>query len=751
LVRRIGPYAWAMATQAAAPPAPPLDRPGSLRLALSSVVPTWSRVAALRALRTTIVVPSLFAFSTQVLANNQIATFAAFGGFATLMLASFGGTRRDKLIAHIVLAAAGGLLVLLGTAVSEVTPLAAGVAALVTFVVLFAGIAGANASSGATAVLLAFVLAAASKGAISSVSSREAGWWMASAVGTLAVLALSPRPAGDGLRSSAASLADVLADELGKVVVPSARTAEGAQRMTAAKQALTAAFAAAPYRPTGLAVTDQALAALVEDLAWAAAVACDAMGEGSEMTAAAEVDLKLLRATASVFREIARLLGGEETRPLVGDLEQMEGDSASAITALSSGTAGSEQRVHISFHARMVAAAARSAALDAMIATRRVPVEEAVNERARWHGAAGLEEQVLGRSRVLLEAFRRRAGGNANVRSVWFLNSARGAMAIAAAVTVTDLTNVQHGFWVVLGTLSVLRTNAASTGATALRALLGTAVGFFIGAALLIAIGGDHTALWVALPVAALLAGYAPGTTPFAVGQAFFTVAIVVLINILAPVGWRVGVVRFEDVAIGAGVSMAAGLLFWPRGAGRVVGDDLAEAFHWGGVYLVQATAWALGSRGSRPDAGQPAVSAALRLDDALRAFQAEQGAKPVPKQELAHLVNGTMRLRLTAQSLASVGPHPAAPAPERRALVEESVVVAGLCDDLAGRLGKSSVTAAQELAAVLAGDGEPMPAEFSGYGLWAQEHLSHIRGTLAEMQGPADEVSSRRRQPWWR
>jgi hypothetical protein len=44
---------------------------------------------------------------------------------------------------------------------------------------------------------------------------------------------------------------------------------------------------------------------------------------------------------------------------------------------------------------------------------------------------------------------------------------------------------VQHGFWVVLGTLSVLRSNAVATGSTVLRALLGTAAGFVVGAALL--------------------------------------------------------------------------------------------------------------------------------------------------------------------------------------------------------------------------------------------------------------------------
>ena len=84
----------------------------------------WSPAAARRAARAAIVVPGLFAFSDQVLENLQVATFAAFGGFATLVLVSFGGTPRQKLAAHAMLALAGSALIAIGTAVSSSTALA---------------------------------------------------------------------------------------------------------------------------------------------------------------------------------------------------------------------------------------------------------------------------------------------------------------------------------------------------------------------------------------------------------------------------------------------------------------------------------------------------------------------------------------------------------------------------------------------------------------------------------------------------
>jgi uncharacterized membrane protein YccC len=308
---------------------------------------------------------------------------------------------------------------------------------------------------------------------------------------------------------------------------------------------------------------------------------------------------------------------------------------------------------------------------------------------------------------------------------------------------------VQHGFWVVLGTLSVLRTNAASTGSTALRAILGTAAGFFIGAVFILAIGNQPDALWAALPVAVAVAAYAPGTAPFAVGQAAFTVTVSVLYNILVPVGWKVGVLRIEDVAIGAAVSVAVGVLFWPRGATSIVANDLADAFHQGGIYLVQATAWAVGSRSQRPDAETRSNAAALRLDDAMRGFLAEQGTKQVPKEQVWRLVSGTMRVRLTAQSLASLPPPETVNEPDRYALLQEATRLAGTCDGIAGELSRSRTTAAQELAA---SGPDPAPADVvAGYLLWVRHHLDHLSEQLAQLVDPIAAVAARRAVPWWR
>jgi hypothetical protein len=145
---------------------------------LSTLRPTWSVPAAMRAARATIVVPALFALTLEVIGDLQMALFAVFGAFATLVLASFGGTRRDKLIAHLGLAVVGSVVLTIGTAVSGTAWLAAIVTIPVAFGIFFAGAAGPNAASGVTAALLAYVLPVAtpSAWAPSRPAWRAGGW-----------------------------------------------------------------------------------------------------------------------------------------------------------------------------------------------------------------------------------------------------------------------------------------------------------------------------------------------------------------------------------------------------------------------------------------------------------------------------------------------------------------------------------------------------------------------------------------------
>ncbi|HWX95559.1 MAG TPA: FUSC family protein [Solirubrobacteraceae bacterium] len=710
-----------------------------------SWLPVWSAPAAMRAVRASIVVAGCFAFTDQVIGNLQMATFAAFGGFATLVLASFSGTRRDKLIAHMALAVAGSVLLTIGTAVNSSTALAALVTLPVTFAVFFAGVAGPNAASGVTGALLAYVLPAASPGTISMVPDRLAGWWLASVVGTVAVLLLSPPPGDDRLRAAASKLAAALADELDAALGGTVAEDQLAGAM-AAKHELLGQFTATPYRPTGLTASDEALANCVELLEWSTTLLADAVRERADLRDASPADRELLQAADAVLRDVASLFAGGEDRPDLDRLERYRNRSLASLGGTAPDGAGFREAAQVSFHATTIAGAVLALGADALVASRLADPEWIAAERRRWYlGATAATRASHRLSSVAAVALR-----DASLRSVWFINSLRGAVALAAAVAVADLSSVQHGFWVVLGTLSVLRTNAASTGSTALRALVGTAIGFVIGGVLLVAIGSDTTALWVALPVAVFVAAYTPGTAPFAIGQAAFTVTVAVLFNLLAPVGWKVGVLRIEDVALGCAVSILAGLLFWPRGLAALVGDDLADAFRSGASYLAQSVEWASGTRALEPDGAMAATTTALRLDDALRAFLAEQGSKRIHKPELWRLVGGSMRLRLTAHQVARLPRDESGAA--RDDLAHRAQTLLAWFDRLADLVGRPSERSVPVLEPPTFGPADrPQGSSRSHYGIWLCEHLDHLSEHLDELVSPATRMAEIRRRPWWR
>jgi uncharacterized membrane protein YccC len=702
----------------------------------------------MRAVRATIVVSGLFAFTDKVVGDLQMATFAAFGGFATLVLASFAGTRRDKLAAHATLAVAGSVLLMIGTAVNSSTVLAAIVTVPVAFAVFFAGVAGPNAAGGVTGALLSYVLPAASPGTIAMIPDRLAGWWLASVVGTIAVLVLSPRPGADRLRAAASKLASAIADEL-DAALRGAAAEDRLDAVLAAKHELLAQFSATPFRPTGLTAPDEALANAVELLEWCTTLLADTVRERSDLRDASPPNRELLEAAGAALRDVAALFAGGHARPELVRLERARTESRAWLERLPSESEGFREAAQLSFHAHTVAVAVIAIATDALVASRSVGRDWIVAQRRHWYGRLTAKSLASGR----VSSFATVALRHASVRSVWLVNSVRGAVALAVAVAVADLSSVQHGFWVVLGTLSVLRTSAAATGSTALRALVGTAIGFAIGGALLLVLGSSSTVLWVALPIAVFVAAYAPGTAPFAVGQAAFTVTVAVLFNLLVPVGWKVGVVRIEDVALGCAVSVLVGSLFWPRGLASVVGDDLADTFRSGASYLTQAVRWALGLQVVEPDGAGATVAAASRLDEALRAFMAEQGTKHIETHELWRLLGGSLRLRLTALSIASLPRgDPTGMGAARDALEDHTKMLAGWYERLAELVGKPHRRTVTAFEAPMFGSADVMDdSSDSYYGIWLYEHLEHLSEHLDELVRPAARIAETRRRPWWR
>jgi uncharacterized membrane protein YccC len=615
------------------------------------------------ALRAAIVVPLAFALSLVAIDSKQMALFAAFGSMSLLVFVDFGGARRARLRAYLLLLAAGAVLIALGTLCSRSSWLATVAMGLVAFAILFGGVLDDYIAASKAAAILTFVLGVMVPADAAAISTRLAGWGLAGALCIPAALLLWPGRPRDQLRHEAAQAARALAE-----LVQARSRGDHASATTAARvahestSALRDRFVSMAQRPSGTSGSTAALARLIEDLGWLNRVATrvPALGEQGEHCAVerAEIeaaapaalravaarldrapsrsgetlDLTRLRAAHEAFGH-AQLAHFEGMRPDRDEAEATrELDDAYRLRELSYGTLLLGRDAVQACHGRVDECAGAFAGVAP-------PLTSASAVMPTSRARAGVTGQQL-RTHI-------------NRDSVWLHNSVRGAVGLALAVLVAQLTDLQHGFWIVLGTMSVLRSSAVSTSATIVWALLGTLAGIVVGGLILIVLGGTPGALWAVLPFAVLLAAYAPAIS-FAAGQAAFTVVVLVLFNLIQPTGWKVGLVRVEDIAIGAAVSLLVGVLIWPRGATTILRGALGAAYVEAASYLDVAIAALLGdSEEVRPgDAARAASDAAQLLDTAIRDYLSGRSSARGRLHDLTVLSTGAGRVRRVARLL---------------------------------------------------------------------------------------------------
>ena len=514
--------------------------------------------------------PLAYVIGDYLLGSTEAGIFASFAAFAALAFADFGGTAARKTRAYTAWTLVSVPLVALGTVVSRTTVTAAVLTAVVTFAVVMAESFGASWEAGRNATILAFVLAARVTAPNSAVDDRIAGWLVGSALAGFAAVVLWPSTERHRVRrASAAVLAHAAA----------ALTAEGEERgvaLAALDDAGTAlrALTGVRYRPLGTATADRALKLTVIE---AGRVARLVHTIHERLPHPGTDELALIAASVTTLHAIADRLvtftapDRDPSSTVDADAlaldplhharcDHLDSLEARARAAARAGdAAGAVAVIDGSFPLRRLSLMTLALATNASTASD-LPAPALTTPGAR---ALILDPGLAARA----DHTERELRAQLHLRSVAFRNAVRAAVGLAAAMALAKATDVEHGFWVVLGTLSVLRSNALGTQRSARQAVEGTVVGFLLASLLMAVVGGDTTWLWIALPPLAFLSAYTPGTVNFMVGQACFTVLVVDLFNLSVPEGWRTGLVRLQDIALGVGVSIVVGFVLWPRGA----------------------------------------------------------------------------------------------------------------------------------------------------------------------------------------
>lgn len=720
-----------------------------------------------RAARAAVVIPLTFGFSIAVMHDPQNIIFVVFGCFALLVMSDFGGLRPPRALAYLTATLVGALLVATGTLLSSVTVLAAGGMLVVAFTVAFSRLFGGYVAAAHTGMLLSYVLAVSIPAAPASIPARVEGWALAGIVSTVAGVFLWPRFEQVTLRKRAAEAARTIANLV--VTMRAAGDQPSGAALSAARMAEQRArqdYMATSKRPAGPTRRDRAFVELLIELQrivdiierpfrMAVSTVRPALSEGEQLT---QVVISALRGSADA------LTGG--TVPDIRAVEHARDRHRTALDhwaqrELQSGRPTDEvlQGLDVDHTLRVVAYLTIAAATNAVIAAGgdpeidpRLPVSA-----PRLGGITGV-----------LVRIQRTVSSHLEPTSTVMQNSLRVAVGLALAVVIARLLGLSHAFWVVLGTLQVLRSSALGTGRTTVQALAGNVIGVAIGG-LFAALAGNHPVLmWIALPIAVFTAAYAATAVGFVASQAAFTINLIVIFNLISPSGWQVGLVRIEDIAVGAAISVVVGLLLWPRGIRREFGRAVASFYMAVARYLELAFDRVLGFEraGGLQAARRHAIQARNRAGEAFDAFLNEKAASQLDPQTAGLLLSAGTQAMLAADLLdviAGRSGYHAGSSPEQAQDVNTQVRV--LLDELRRyadeltlrpRGGRASTVSTELLRrAALQGLERWRSEEKAGRGamavVMAGEWIQNLGRLEEDLREPVARAAAAARTPWWR
>jgi uncharacterized membrane protein YccC len=747
----------------------PVETPRHSRRPAALNPPSDPGHAALRrAARAAIVIPLAFAFGQFVLRDPQNIIFIVFGGFALLVMSDFGGLRRARATAYLGATLVGAVLIALGTVVSQNVALAGATMLLVGFVISFASVFGGYIAAAQTGLLLAFVISIMVSAPAGAVPARVAGWTFAGILATAAAVFLWPRFERVKLHKAAAKAClgvAKLVEGLGRGAadrdLPPLLEAARRDEAEARQQ-----YAATAKRPAGPTRRDRAFVQLLIELQQMV----DTVEHPFEqtLTAAApgieETD-RLVTATVAALRSSADVLTGGAPPDLRALEEARERHRVAldrwASQQLRAGHPADEVLggLDVDHTLRVISYLAISLASNAVIAAGGRPEEQIALpvSAPRLEGVSGTTTRV-GR------AIRTHLAPSSTVLQ----RSLRVAVGLALAVWLARSLGLSHAFWVVLGTLQVLRSTALGTGRTTVQALAGNVIGVVIGGVFAVLAGNHPAVMWMALPFAVFLAAYAATTVGFIASQAAFTINLIIIFNLISPAGWQVGLVRIEDVAVGASISIVVGLLLWPRGARREFARAVGGFYRAAANYLQAAFDRVLDFEppASLEPSRRVAIQARERAGEAFDAFLNERVASPLDPQTAGFLLSEGNHAMLAAELLDVVagrmGYRAGGCADGARAVhSQEAIMIDGLvalADRLAlenGRPTQEHVSHEALRAAALDCLRRWRNDDRAGRGAMAvviaAEWVENIARLEANLERPVTVAVESARTPWWR
>ncbi len=580
-----------------------------------------NRVAARRATRVAIVVPVVLWVLIHIPPLAGSALFGVFAALSLLLFADFGGPLRDRFAAYAATTALGTPIILVGVVLGQTAWSASVIMFVVALIIGLAGVLRGPVASAQTVLLLVTVLAVTSAPPGSQwtaiVCWLVGGLAAGVAAGTMWPAQPSRRllePLGElyHMAGTAVRTRWVDDDEPGCTACLT--------DMDSRLQALHGQFDGNLLRPSGLTNMDRAIAQWVDLVGRVRAY----QRWPHSRTVVDEDQATVDEINADLAKTVATEL------ELIGTDIETEDHGVSATTIQQARDRHLERTTEWVAQRRGVLPAERIRdVIDASFPLRLTAISTEL-AAASANPQAHFDDPVLaGELAQARRGVRDRISRNIAWTSPWFRNALRSAIALAIAVALAKSLGLQHGFWIVLGALTALRFDALGTGRTAMQALLGTAAGVGVGAALILAFGNQPLAWWFLLPLVLLVTGYTPGNFSLTVGQAGFSVTVIVLFSVLFPATLATAELRLIDVAIGLGVSLVVSAVMWPHGVVASLHNRMTDAFTASSDYLLMSMDYVVGGAVDRQLLDDFARRSSVALERAREAYDLSVAQKP--------------------------------------------------------------------------------------------------------------------------
>ncbi|HWN33938.1 MAG TPA: FUSC family protein [Pseudonocardia sp.] len=516
-----------------------------------------------------------------LLGDAVMATYAVFGTIALGALSDVFGPPSVRTRVYLLALPAAAALVAVGTMLAAHTVTAVLGMLVVGFLVAYAGVGGPRLIGLVNGMQLFYILPCFPPYAPETLPQRLVGLGIGVGLLILADRLLWPAPAPPAFCTRIADTADLVATYLAKVRLhPEAEQVELRKSTLEALEGLRLTAVPVPQRPTGPGHRDRGLthaAGAIRIIGARTAVLDELMH--SPDAPPAELTSALLAAVRTSLTEVSAALRGRGPAPVAGPLMAMietyleqragwiarRGDNVELPNGLRAGVAA----LAIAESTRGLVAAARAAVGAA-------PDDTADPPPTAWYTTTSTAR--LWRGRLL---------SHLTPRSVYLQNAVRLALGLAVARAAVDVFDLSHGMWVLLATLTLMRTSLIASGAALVPAFTGTLVGAGLGAGLLTVIGGHGGVYAVMLPVVMVLAFAAGPLLGPPYGQAGFTVVVALLFAQVSPATWQLAGSRLLDVVAGGLIGAAIGAAVWPRGGAGEIRRIAEQALRAGADELV--------------------------------------------------------------------------------------------------------------------------------------------------------------------